>query len=480
MSEFCEKIDREGLLIRLLDRELNASDEDEVLDHLHECSDCLAKVAKLLITSDQLKGESSIAGDATQADPHKSLEPDIIGLALEPRGSPKEARMAPTSGRHDLVKTGKIKVDDLPIGVTLEYSLFDTEGHLLVASNTPLTEAIIDSIRRRGVSEVTVRRSAPLMGSAFQREACAFKGRPDRAFYTVLSNGGAPAAVSVLARQMAVESLKRAFLSVAPDAAIDTDEVRDTCNEVVDDLIGDEIVSPSIIDIYLTDSSLYHHSMNVMMVFTAVCGVLGLPKRAVKSYAAGAMLHDIGRVLLRKIAGELESKQINVEKLHAEAGYKYMKGLGAFGPEVTNAVRNHHERLDGRGFPRHVHNSELDEYVQALILSNFYDNRTWDHSRELKNGFHRTANLIIQQSGKLVSARVVEAFLNAFGHHPPGSWVKLSSGEAGMVVQATPFKPRRPTVHLYYDHFGERLAESVPLDLSEPGMPAIVGRLELA
>jgi putative nucleotidyltransferase with HDIG domain len=477
MSEFCEKVDREGLLIQLLDKELLTVQEDEVLDHLRTCSDCLAKVARLMITNDQLNGDLQFTDDTHDSSLNDHAEPAIIGVAPPP-AVPGEGRMAPADGRKELVNQGKIKVNELPIGEALDFNLYDGEGHLLIASNTPLTEGVIESIRRRGVTEVTVKRSRQVVGTAYAREAIAFKGQPDRGFYIALSNGAAPAAVSVLAKQMAVDSLKRAFANVSPNTAIDVDDVRDTCEDVVNDLIGDDIVSPSIIDIYLTDSSLYHHSMNVMMMFTALCGVLGLPRSGVKAYAAGAMLHDLGRVLLRKIAGVSSSKQINVEKLHSEAGYKYLKGLGEFEPEVTNAVRNHHERLDGLGYPRHVHNSELDEYTQALIIANFYDNNTWDRSRELKIGFHRSANLIIQQSGKLVAAKVVEAFLNAFGHHPPGSWVKLASGEAGIVVQATPFKRRRPTVHLYYDHMGERLSESMPLDLSEPNMPGIVGRFD--
>ncbi len=67
------------------------------------------------------------------------------------------------------------------------------------------------------------------------------------------------------------------------------------------------------------------------------------------------------------------------------------------------------------------------------------------------------------------------AFINVFGHHPPGSWVELSSGEVGMVVQPTPFKPRRPKVHLFYDKDGSSLSEVIPVDLSEPDMPAVMG-----
>jgi HD-GYP domain-containing protein (c-di-GMP phosphodiesterase class II) len=366
-------------------------------------------------------------------------------------------------------------VSDLPVGSTLNFDIYDTRGQLLIARNTPLTEQIIKGLQRRNITVVYMGPPDDPSQTALAREAAIFKGRPDRQFYLALGQSNITANVSVIAKEMALESLKKAFYVLGPESAIDLDDVQDTCDELIEDLVGDEVTTLSIIDMYLVNPSLYHHSINVTAIFASVCKALNLPADRVKAYAAAAMLHDLGRVLLRKLARKNVPAQVDVDRLHTEAAYKYLKGLGGLEEGPLNAVRNHHERYDGRGYPRGVDYRELGDYGQVLILANYYDKMTWDESREMKTGFHQAANYIIQLSRKLVDAHIVTAFLNVFGHHPPGSWVELSSGEVGMVVQANPFKPRRPVVHIFYDNEGSSLDEVISVDLSIPGMPVLVG-----
>ncbi len=468
---YCDKLESEGLLIRLLDKELDPKGEDELLDHLRSCPDCLAKIAQLLLTEQQLEellssGEGMFPDTQPEAETEGPYElpPDLVV---------KEDEIVSEDPLDEII--GLISVDDLPVGAQLEQNIYDDTGKLLVGSNTQLSTKLIDSIKRRGITMVTIRPTKTTIDTAYIREARAFTGKPDREFYIALAKGGAPVNVSVIAKQVAVESLKKAFSNTGMNTSIDIDEVRDTCEDVVGELIDDDIVSPSIVDMYLIDSSLYHHSINVLVTFTSICSAMDLPVGTVKAYAVGAMLHDIGRIFLRKVAVKERIGDLNIDRVHSEAGYKYLRSIGGLDEGVLTIVRNHHERFDGKGFPRGIDGEELGFYGQALVLANYYDNLTWDRSGEMKANFHQAAKAIIQQGRKLVDNHVVNAFLNIFGHYPPGSWVELNSGQAGLVVQGTPFKPRSPIVHLYYESSGERLPEVIPLNLSGSGMPHITG-----
>lgn len=468
---YCDKLESEGLLIRLIDKDLDPKGEDELLSHLRSCPDCLGKIAQLLLTEQQLDevlsgGDGLFPDNQSEEeteDPYK-LPPDLVVEEDDVvSGDPLEGM------------TGLISVDDLPVGAQLEQNIYDNRGKLLIGSNTPLSRNLIDSIKRLGITMVTVRPSKTTVDTAYIAEARAFTGKPDREFYMALAKGGAPVNVSEIAKQVAVESLKKAFSNTGMNASIDIDEVRDTCEDIVGELIDDDIVSPSIIDMYLIDSSLYHHSINVLVMFTSICSTMDLPVDTVKAYAVGAMLHDIGRVFLRKVAVKERVRDLNIDRVHPEAGYKYLRGMGGLDEGVLTMVRNHHERFDGRGFPRGIDGEELGFYGQALVLANYYDNLTWDRSRKIKANFHQAAKAIIQQGRKLVDNHVINAFLNIFGHYPPGSWVELNSGQAGLVVQGTPFKPRSPIIHVYYESSGKRLPEVIPLNLSGSGMPHITG-----
>lgn len=466
----CKKVDTEGLLIKLIDKKLDSKEEEEVLTHLRACPVCLAKMARVLLSDNEMQ-EIFLADPAKGLPAGANTETEDASNDAPPPGS-IETSDKPNQD-NSKYKEGPIRVDDLPVGAKIEHNIYDGSGKLLIANNTPLTKGIIDGIKRRGLSTVTLKAPETSVDTARIREATAFKGKPDREFYLALPKGGVPVNVSLVAKQVAIDSLKRAFAKTGTNSTIDIDDVRDTCEDIVGELVEDDIVSPSIIDMYLLDPSLYHHSINVMIIFTCICSAMDLPVGTVKSYAVGAMLHDIGKVFLHQVAVREGKKEFDIDKVHSEAGYKYLQSMGGIEMGVLNAIRNHHERIDRKGFPRGVGMEELGYYTQALILANYYDNLTWDRSRELKANFYNAANSIIQQGRKLVSSHIINAFLNVFGHYPPGSWVKLSSREAGLVVQGTPFKPRAPVVHLYYGSSGERLDEVIPLNLSEPEMPHI-------
>jgi len=468
--DLCKKVDKQGLLIKLIDKKLDSKGEEEILKHLRACPECLAKMARVLLSDNEMQ-------EVFLADQEEGLPFDENAETGDTANDvpPPDPVETPEESKQDTLeyKDGPIRVEDLPVGASLEHDIYDGGGKLLIANNTPLTKGIIESVKRRGLTTVTIKTPKVSIDTARVREVRAFKGKPDRGFYLALAKGGAPVNVSLVAKQVAIDSLKRAFANTGTNSTIDIDDVRDTCEDIVTELVEDDIVSPSIIDMYLLDPSLYHHSINVMIIFTSICSAMDLPVNTVKSYAAGAMLHDIGRVFLHKVAAREGGREFDIGKLHSEAGYKYLQSMGGIEMGVLGAIRNHHERIDRKGFPRGIGMEELGYYPQALIIANYYDNLTWDRSRELKSNFYNAAKSIIQQSRKLVSSHITNAFLNVYGHYPPGSWVKLNSGEAGLVVQGTPFKPRAPFVYLYFGSSGERLDEIIPLNLSEPGMPHV-------
>ena len=391
-----------------------------------------------------------------------------------------------------------IEVKDLPVNTRLQYSLYDTDGNLLINKDIVITEAIINGLQRRGITTVIIKFEGPPAAPAIQQEANTLEDKPDREFYDALDNGKSPANISREMRETALNSLEGVFIIVAENESFDIYELQGNCESIIDEIVRDNIVHPSIIDLYLTDSSIGHHSINVIVTFAHICSALNLPQSSVRKYAAAAVLHDVGKVILKKVAQSDEKKELvkakaikeklaamvkekglDIDKLHAEVAYNYLRNMGGIEKDVLNAVRNHHERIDGKGYPRGIKGKEFADLDQILALADYYENITWNPSNEIKTGQYDAVKSIIQQSGKMADCQIISAFLNVFGHFPPGSWVELSSGETGLVVQATPFKPRSPLVHIYFDKDGNRLDEAIPLNLSEPGMPYIVKHVDI-
>lgn len=419
--------------------------------------------------------------------------------AIDETPSPRIADLMDKAASAALAGSDKtIEVKDLPVNTRLQYSLYDIDGNLLLNHDNIITEGIVSGLLRRGITTVIMKYQGPPTAPAIHQEANTLKDKPDREFYKALDDGKSPANISRKMRETALNSLGEVFIILAENESFDIYELQDNCEAIIDEIVGKDIVRPSIIDLYLTDASIGHHSINVIVTFAYICSALKLPKSRVREYAAASVLHDVGKVILEKVARSDEKKELvkgkaikkklasmvkekglDIDKLHAEVAYIYLRNMGGIEEDGLNVVRNHHERIDGKGYPRGIKGKEFAELDQVLALADYYENITWNPSNEIKTGQYEAVKTIIQQSGKMADCRIISAFLNVFGHFPPGSWVALSSGEIGLVIQATPFKPRSPLVHVYFDKDGNRLDEAIPLNLSEPSMPYIVKHVSL-
>jgi putative nucleotidyltransferase with HDIG domain len=107
------------------------------------------------------------------------------------------------------------------------------------------------------------------------------------------------------------------------------------------------------------------HQRRVAELACAIAGELGLPKDQVEGIQVAALLHDIGKVtvpseILTK-PGELSPMEFELIKTHAAVGADILEGIDFSWP-VAKIVRQHHERLDGSGYPQGL----KDDITKAL------------------------------------------------------------------------------------------------------------------
>jgi putative nucleotidyltransferase with HDIG domain len=137
------------------------------------------------------------------------------------------------------------------------------------------------------------------------------------------------------------------------------------------------------------------HTRRVALRAVQVGDELGLPSPQLRSLAVGGLLHDIGKLrcpdeILKK-PGPLTDAEYAVVREHADAGRKLLKELGGFGDTVLRLVRNHHERLDGSGYPQGLTDAEIDLDTRILAVCDVYDalrsarvyREAWSHERAL-------------------------------------------------------------------------------------------------
>jgi HD-GYP domain-containing protein (c-di-GMP phosphodiesterase class II) len=125
------------------------------------------------------------------------------------------------------------------------------------------------------------------------------------------------------------------------------------------------------------DASTEEHTRRVAMLAVEIGEQLGLSPSRLRSLAIGGLLHDIGKLsvpdsILQK-PGPLDDDEFGVVKLHPERGRELLNELGGFDETVRRLVLDHHERLDGSGYPRGLPGDQIDLATRILAVCDVYD-----------------------------------------------------------------------------------------------------------
>jgi HD-GYP domain-containing protein (c-di-GMP phosphodiesterase class II) len=125
------------------------------------------------------------------------------------------------------------------------------------------------------------------------------------------------------------------------------------------------------------DTYTEEHTRRVAMLAVRVGEELGLARGRLRALAVGALLHDIGKLsipdqILKKPAG-LTEPEFAVVQEHPGRGRQLLRELGGFGDDVLRLVHDHHERLDGSGYPTGLRGEEICFDARLLAVCDVYD-----------------------------------------------------------------------------------------------------------
>jgi HD-GYP domain-containing protein (c-di-GMP phosphodiesterase class II) len=155
------------------------------------------------------------------------------------------------------------------------------------------------------------------------------------------------------------------------------------------------------------------HTRRVALLAVQIGEELGLPPGRLRNLAAGGLLHDIGKLsvpdeVLKK-PGPLDDEEYTVVQRHAELGRRLLGELGGFGEGVLRLVHDHHERLDGSGYPRGLGDQDLDLDTRILAVCDVYDALISTRVYRAAWSAERALALLCEQAGTAFDARCIDA-----------------------------------------------------------------------
>ena len=142
---------------------------------------------------------------------------------------------------------------------------------------------------------------------------------------------------------------------------------------------------------------------------------------------------------------------------------------------IVEAVLQHHEREQGQGFPQGVQGPAISPDAKILGLVDTYTGLTVPPSSRQRLRPHEAIREIVRSKHESFSSALIKALLSEISVFPPGTLVRLNTGEVGRVVAVNRNHPLRPRVELMADGKGQRLPVPKPVDLSEAPFLYITG-----
>ncbi|MFZ5452033.1 MAG: HD-GYP domain-containing protein [Thermodesulfobacteriota bacterium] len=165
------------------------------------------------------------------------------------------------------------------------------------------------------------------------------------------------------------------------------------------------------------DPDLVEHHHRVTQLACAIAGELGLTLEQIEGLSIAAMVHDIGKVFIPPEVLAKTSRLTPLEttliQAHPQAGYNLLQNLD-FSQPVAQIVLQHHERLDGSGYPAKLTGEEILLEARILAVPDVVEAMSYARPHRLNLGINQALQEISQNRGTLYDPEVVDVCLRLF------------------------------------------------------------------
>jgi len=270
-------------------------------------------------------------------------------------------------------------------------------------------------------------------------------------------------------RNRALKVVADVIENVRQEKLFNTDAVKEIVNSIVIELEKNKRPFLILARRFIPGEYYISHSVNTSMLSLIMGNALKFSRIKQMSLGLGAILHDIGMMKLplriTNKQGKLSEEEYNIIKTHPILGYKVLMQDGKFTQDVVAIVLQHHERLDGKGYPRKIKGEQITELTKIVQVSSVYLAMISKRSyREGHQYFDAMRQLLNGCQGEF-DPKFLKLFLSIMSYYPIGSYVELSDKRVCEVIASNPKLPLKPVVKVVIDEKGMpiRVGEEIEL-----------------
>jgi len=208
------------------------------------------------------------------------------------------------------------------------------------------------------------------------------------------------------------------------------------------------------------------HPVNVTVISLLLGRAMGLDAASLEALGVAAFLHDVGKSELpervRRLDDSFSSPEQRLYQEHVAEGVRLAK-LMNLSSAATQVIAQHHELVDGSGFPLQLKLDAITVGGRILALVNRYDGLCNPSKPSAAMTPHEAMSLIFAQQKTRFDGLALSSFIRMMGVYPPGSVVQLNDERHAIVVSVNSGRPLKPRLLVHEP--GVPRHEAIILDL---------------
>ncbi|WP_242874777.1 HD-GYP domain-containing protein [Clostridium pasteurianum] len=290
----------------------------------------------------------------------------------------------------------------------------------LISRYTPINDYIKQSLFSKGINEVSVYKKNDSKDISSNSEADEFKE----------------------GYEIAVSDVKKFVLNICDGNSLDYDELLNLSEKVYDNIGKCDYMVKYAREIKNNDEYTFYHSVNVAFYGMLIANWLKLTDNEIREVISAGILHDLGKIkieneILNK-PGKLTNSEYEKIKEHPVYGYEMINNDSRISNKVKLAILQHHERINGTGYPYGIKADEIDLYSKIIAVADVYDAMTSDRVYKKKKSPFIAFKMFRTEGISLFDASILRTFMSNITVHFIGAKVILNDGREGKIVYIPP------------------------------------------
>jgi len=339
-----------------------------------------------------------------------------------------------------MAKLKVVSTRKLHSGMRIGQAVKDKSGHAMIESGAYLDDIQIEYLLSHGIGAISIREDNDPDEIEVSEEAervIEKERRDDRSNVSLRED----------VKKRVGEGVQYLFHST--DSKGFMEATHNVSDELEKAILKNNAVALDISKLKVSDEYTFKHSVDVATMAMIIGKHYGLSREELHEIGISGLLHDVGKskipIEVLNKPGKLTDEEFFLMKHHSLYGYNILTETGSFSKAILSGVLQHHEKMNGKGYPLAVTGDKIHKFARIIAVSDVFDALVTERPYKAAFPMRDAVEMIMSMTDDL-EMTAMKSFLSSMILYPVDSFVKLSNGEYCKVVENNPEYILRPKV----------------------------------